>query len=531
MSRLGRWGKLGIGSLLAYGLHGQPVPQPVPTIASVVNGGAFENRLSPGSLADVFGGNLGSDTSIAVTVGGKPAAVTLAIPTQLVIQIPVDAPPGPTTIQVGNSGAFSITLSQYAPGLLSRSGPGAGAATGAGAGAGTGMGLVQAVHSDTGDAVDASSPATPGESLSLYAVGLGATNPVVPTGSPAPVTPAAPTVATPSLTVGGVSAGIQFAGAAPAQTGIYQVRFTLPPNVPGGNQPIVLSIGGADSQMLTLPLAGQSPATTIASVVNGASFAANAPLAPGSFASVFGTNFGSVNGASAALARDLNGVSVAFNGIKAPLVAVLASAGQINLVLPSELPESGTVPVAVTTSSGSSADFTLTMASAAPGVFVTPSSLNPQRRTATALFANTAWRVMPDALAQELKIPGNCHASGISATALCGEPAQIGDFIQIYVTGLGKATPNGDPMGTPLPTGVPAPADGTTVYQTVAAPAVTLGGVHSSVSFSGIAPGFAGLYQVNVQVPAGAAAGNDAPVSVAMPNGSSDATATIAIRP
>jgi uncharacterized protein (TIGR03437 family) len=517
MSRL--WGRLLIcGGLLirlltVCDLHSQSVP----TIASAVNGGAFDNRLAPGSLADVFGSDLGTDTAIAVTVGGKPAKVTLAIPTQLVIQIPVDAPPGPAAIRVGNSAAFNITLSQYAPGLLSRGG--------------TGTGLVQAVHTQTGDAVDTFNPAAPGESLSLYAVGLGATSPVVPTGSPAPVTPAVPTVAAPSLTVGGISASIQFAGVAPAQTGLYQVRFTLPLNVPGGNQPMVLSIGGADSQMLTLPMLGLPPAVTIVSVVNGASFAANAPLAPGSFASVFGANFGAVNQLTGFPARDLNGVSVAFNGIKAPLVHLLGPAGQINLVVPAELPESGTVSVAVTTSNGSSANFTLTMASAAPGVFAIQSSLSPKRRTADVLFANTSWRVMPDALAQELKIPGNCHASGISVTTLCGEPARIGDFIQIYVTGLGKATPNGDPAGTPLPTGAAAPTDGKNVYQTVAVPSVTIGGVPISPSFSGLAPGFAGLYQVNAQVPAGAATGDDVPFSVAMPNGGADASATIAIRP
>jgi uncharacterized protein (TIGR03437 family) len=466
-------------------------PQTAPSITSVLNGGAFDNRLAPGSLADVFGANFGTDTSIAVTIAGKPAAVTLAIPTQLVIQIPVDAPTGPTTIRVGNSPAYNITLSQYAPGLLARGG--------------AGTGLVQAIHSQSGDAVDAFNPAAPGESLSLYAVGLGPTNPVLPTGTPAPVTPAVPTVAAPSLTVGGISASVDFAGAAPAQTGLYQIRFTLPLNVPGGNQPIVLSIGGADSQMLTIPMLGPPPVPAIASVVNGASFAADAPLAPGSFASVFGSNFGGVSQLTGFPARDFNGVSVAFNGIKAPLVHLLASAGQINLVVPSELPESGTVPVAVTTGNGTSANFTLTMASAAPGVFVIPSSLNPKRRTASVLFANTGWRVMPDALAQELKIPGNCHASGIASTAMCGEPARIGDFIQIYVTGLGKAT---DP-----------------------APTVTIGGVQASVSFSGLAPGFAGLYQVNTQVPAGAATGDDVPVSVAMPNGLTDTGATIAIRP
>src|SRR4029077_17650758 len=148
--------------------------------------------------------------------GGKPAKVTLAIPTQLIIQIPVDAPLGPGAIKVGNSAPLNLTLIQYAPGLLSRGG--------------TGNGLVQAFHSETGDAVDTFNPAAPGESLSLYGVGLGATSPVIPTGSPAPVTPPIPTAAAPSLTVGGVSTSIQFAGAAPAQTGLYQVRFTLPAN-------------------------------------------------------------------------------------------------------------------------------------------------------------------------------------------------------------------------------------------------------------------------------------------------------------
>ncbi|HXB69941.1 MAG TPA: IPT/TIG domain-containing protein [Candidatus Acidoferrales bacterium] len=523
--RLLTCGGLLIRLLVGFDLQSQPVSSIGPTITSVVNGGAFDNRLAPGSLADVFGGNLGTDTSVAVTVGGKAAKVTLATPTQMVIQIPIDASPGSTTIGVGTSGAFNITLSQYAPGLFSRGGPGISTGTN------TGTGLVQAVHSQTGDVVDTFNPAAPGESLSLYAVGLGATSPVVPTGSPAPLTPASPTVAAPSLTVGGISASIQFAGAAPAQIGIYQVQFTLPLSVPAGNQPIVLGIGGANSQILTLPVLGLPAPPSITSVVNGASFAAGAPLAPGSFASVFGSNFGAVNQLTGFPALVLNGVSVAFNGIKAPLVHLVASAGQINLVLPLELPESGTVPVAVTTSNGSSANFTLTMASAAPGVFVTQSSLNPKRRTATVLFANTSWRVMPDALAQELKIPGNCRASGISATTLCGEPARIGDFIQIYVTGLGKATPKGDPAGTPLPTGVVAPTDGSTVYLTVGTPGVTIGGVQASVGFSGLAPGFAGLYQVNAQVPAGAAAGDDVAVAVTMPNGRADASTTIAIRP
>jgi uncharacterized protein (TIGR03437 family) len=372
--------------------------------------------------------------------------------------------------------------------------------------------------------------------LALYAVGLGPTNPVVPTGTPAPVSPPVPTVAQPTITVGGQAATIQFSGAAPAQTGLYQVLFTLPADVPGGNQPIVLGIGeaatgNAISQTLTLPVAGGPSPPTISAVVNGASFAANAPLAPGSFASVLGSSLGSIDQLAGFPATDFSGVSVTFNGIRAPLFHLIASAGQINLVAPSELPESGTVAVVVTTQAGTSASFTLSMAAAAPGIFVVPSSLNPKRRTAAVLFANTAWKVMPVALAQELNLPGNCHSGGISTAVICGEPAKPGDFIQIYMTGLGRATPNGDPAGIPLPTGTVAPADGKTVYLTVSQPSVAIGGVTAQVTFSGLAPGFAGLYQVNVQIPAGAPAGDDVPLNVTMPNGQADSSATIAIRP
>src|ERR1700732_4388761 len=109
--------------LLLAGALSQTLPgQAAPVISGVFNGGSFDGRLAPGLLADVFGNNLGTDTSIAVTVGGKQAKVTLAIPSQLVIEIPVDAPLGPTSISIGNSSPFNITLLQYAPGLLSQSG-------------------------------------------------------------------------------------------------------------------------------------------------------------------------------------------------------------------------------------------------------------------------------------------------------------------------------------------------------------------------------------------------------------------------
>ena len=102
-------------------------------------------------------------------------------------------------------------------------------------------------------------------------------------------------------------------------------------------------------------------------------------------------------------------------------------------------------------------------------------------------------------------------------------------MITLYATGLGIATPNGDPAGQVLPTGQVAPADGSTTYSSVATPVVTIGGAPAAVSSSAISPGFAGLYQFNVQIPASAPTGDDVPITLSV-SGSSTDTATIAIQ-
>ena len=69
----------------------------------------------------------------------------------------------------------------------------------------------------------------------------------------------------------------------------YEVAVSLPDSMAVHDQPITLTIGGANSQTLTVPM---NATPIVNAAVNAASFAAQAPLVAGSLASVFGTTFG-----------------------------------------------------------------------------------------------------------------------------------------------------------------------------------------------------------------------------------------------
>ncbi|MBS1858747.1 MAG: hypothetical protein JST11_25475 [Acidobacteria bacterium] len=191
------------------------------------------------------------------------------------------------------------------------------------------------------------------------------------------------------------------------------------------------------------------------------------------------------------------------------IVALRVPSGQINVLVPTELPSTGTVDLTVQTPGGASAPQTLTPAPAAPGIFYYGDPLVPSRRHAVAVTARTAWIAIPLSPAASPGVPATCG----SAAALCAQPARRGGYPQSYVTGLAKATPNGEPNGAALATGSVAPASGSPLKQTVAAPAVTIGGQPATVLFSGVAPGYNGLYRVDVQIPANIAAGDDVPPS------------------
>ena len=85
-----------------------------------------------------------------------------------------------------------------------------------------------------------------------------------------------------------------------------------------------------------------------------------------------------------------------------------------------------------------------------------------------------------------------------------GTPAGIGETVVIYCTGLGAVTPA-------VKEGAPAPST-PPLSTTVNPVTLTIGGKAAQVAFSGLTPGFAGLYQVNAVVPAGITTGDTVPV-------------------
>jgi uncharacterized protein (TIGR03437 family) len=222
-------------------------------------------------------------------------------------------------------------------------------------------------------------------------------------------------------------------------------------------------------------------------------------LAPLSIGSLYGQNFAGslVSAGSPPLPLSMQGVTLTINGSFAPLFFV--SPGQINFQVPNVV-SSGPVTVTLTVTQGTqSTSVPVVVKPLAPSLFTTNTQGTGQAAT---VIAGTATVVAP------------VGAVGAS------RPAKAGEFISIYCTGLGQVT-NSPGAGNPAPS--------SPLSRTQTQPTVTIGGVPATVQFAGLAPGFAGLYQVNVQVPTGVAPGDAVPVSLSI-GGVAANTATIAIQ-
>ena len=233
------------------------------------------------------------------------------------------------------------------------------------------------------------------------------------------------------------------------------------------------------------PSRGLLPSINAVGVVNAASY--TAPVAPGSIASAFGDFFLSspLGATQSPLPTDISGASLQFgDGTRAPLFFV--SGGQMNFQVPWEL-SGQSVTLAVTVDGQTGAAQTIPLAPFAPAIFTVDG-----QGSGPGAILDASYQLVNSS-----------------------NPATAGSTILIFCTGLGQVT-NQPPTGSPAPLS-PLSWSGT--------PTVTIGGVPANVSFSGLAPGYVGLYQVNAQVPAGLAANDAVPVVLQMGGTTSNAAA------
>jgi uncharacterized protein (TIGR03437 family) len=231
---------------------------------------------------------------------------------------------------------------------------------------------------------------------------------------------------------------------------------------------------------LAVPAAA-TPVVTSGGVVNAASGAAG--VAPGSWVSIFGSNLSAATYTLASgdivnntMPATLNGVSVQIDS--KPAFMYYLSLSQINVLAPADA-NTGSVPVTVTNSSGTSAAVTATLQPLLPAFFVVSSGasnyVQAVRSSDGAIVNGT----------------GAAVAGYTTAAA-----AHAGDSLELYGTGFG-----------PTITAVAAGSIFSGAYPTAGSVTVTVGGVTALVSFAGLVG--PGLYQINLTVPSGLESGDN----------------------
>ncbi|MBI3895536.1 MAG: hypothetical protein HY313_06365 [Acidobacteria bacterium] len=267
------------------------------------------------------------------------------------------------------------------------------------------------------------------------------------------------------------------------------------------------TIASNSPQVVQVGLGIDVPTVNEQGVINAASFSTDATVSPGSTASIFGANL-AVTTATASfsplfqtlstqtettpkllLPTTLEGTQVLVNGIPAPLFYV--SPTQINFQMPPNV-TGPTVQLVVVSAGVRGLPTSVKIAPVAPGIFTTNQQGTGQGAILHADFTQNSDQ----------------------------NPAELGSVVAIYATGLGVTDP-------PAAAGEAAGTQPLSV--TVQIPTVLIGGTPAEVLYSGLAPGWVGLYQVNARIPLETALGSPVPVQIQIGERSSNVV-TLAVR-
>jgi uncharacterized protein (TIGR03437 family) len=193
--------------------------------------------------------------SVSVTVNGKSAYVYYISPTQVNILTPPDAMSGPVPVVVirnGNASApFTVQAQSLSPSLfVFNGGP-----------------YVAATHLDgsligpPGLFPGSTTPARPGEIVTLYANGFGPTTVPVVSGAETQTGTLAPL---PTVTISGIAATVQFAGL--VAPGEFQFNIVVPAGAPSGDNSLVAAYNGIAAPAAALAVQGSGALPTSVSL-------------------------------------------------------------------------------------------------------------------------------------------------------------------------------------------------------------------------------------------------------------------------
>jgi uncharacterized protein (TIGR03437 family) len=231
------------------------------------------------------------------------------------------------------------------------------------------------------------------------------------------------------------------------------------------------------------------PSVFSGGVIDGATFTKGQAVAPGSVVSIFGSGLAAatLGGDTIPLSATIGSTSVSFNGEAAPLYFV--SAGQVNAQLPWDI-QPGTINVTVTNGGVTSPATAVSVGSFSPGIYSIP--------------AGAGYAVAINNADQSIAAPPG------AIPGLTTHPAKAGDVMIMYANGLGPVSLNGSaPAANPV---LGAASLDATRY-TLTVPTLLIGGKQAQVVFSGLAPQFPGINQINFVVPS-VTPGNSIPIQL-----------------